>query len=210
MVKVDYISTKDINKVSKIHSSKKYAGWLYKIVDDEYRFYPPLEVDYDEELDYFDFADEFDDDIELDNIELESSNVKCELPIIGELWNKTFKFLNDPIADIKFIRKSSDRKIKLDRYSEKFSDNYKVVKNSSTKIKKDKYTTFESYDDNYKLYHVTKNNNCISKLNRYKNEIVESELRVSHNEASKAKIDKFFKRIDDELEMIVMDRNVEM
>ena len=35
----DYIATKDINEVAKIHSDSKYINWRYEFVDGEYRFY---------------------------------------------------------------------------------------------------------------------------------------------------------------------------
>lgn len=37
----DYIATKDINEVAKIHSDSKYINWRYEFVDGEYRFYSP-------------------------------------------------------------------------------------------------------------------------------------------------------------------------
>lgn len=37
----DYIATKDINEVARIHSNPQYMNWRYEFVDGEYRFYSP-------------------------------------------------------------------------------------------------------------------------------------------------------------------------
>lgn len=37
----DFISTKDLNEVARIHSNSQYANWRYEYVDGEYRFYSP-------------------------------------------------------------------------------------------------------------------------------------------------------------------------
>ena len=69
MIKVDYISTKDITKVAKIHSSKKYINWIMKFIENEYRFYPPLVIENQGDFDDFDDFDdtEFEDDTEWDD-----------------------------------------------------------------------------------------------------------------------------------------------
>lgn len=37
----DFIATKDVNEVARIHSNPQYANWRYEFVDGEYRFYSP-------------------------------------------------------------------------------------------------------------------------------------------------------------------------
>lgn len=41
MPEEDFISTKDLNEVAKIHSDPKYANWRYEYENGEYRFYSP-------------------------------------------------------------------------------------------------------------------------------------------------------------------------
>lgn len=41
MVDKEFVATKDLNEVSKIHSNPKYANWKYEYVNGEYRFYSP-------------------------------------------------------------------------------------------------------------------------------------------------------------------------
>lgn len=41
MPEKDFIATKDVNEVAKIHSNPQYANWRYEYVDGEYRFYSP-------------------------------------------------------------------------------------------------------------------------------------------------------------------------
>ncbi len=169
MIRVDYVCTRDINRVAKIHSSKKYANWNFKIVDGEYRFYPPIKVD--EEEDYFDDFD-FTTDEEtswMDNIL--KTDEKKPLPMFGELWNKTSKFFNEtivaPIEDKKISKISKmGGAARIDKYKD-MEDPIKVS-NSGTRIKKDKYLMFETEDDNYKLYRVKQNRNCLARIEKYK------------------------------------------
>ena len=170
MIRVDYVCTRDINRVAKIHSSKKYANWNFKIVDGEYRFYPPIKVD--EEEDYFDDF-EFSQDEEtswMDNI-LKTPEEKKTLPMFGELWNNASKFFNEaivaPIEDKKISRISKmGGTARIDKYKD-MEDPIKVSK-SGSRIKKDKYLMFEAEDDNYKLYRVKQNRNCLARIEKYK------------------------------------------
>lgn len=41
MPEENFISTKDLNEVARIHSDPKYASWRYEVIDGEYRFYSP-------------------------------------------------------------------------------------------------------------------------------------------------------------------------
>jgi hypothetical protein len=170
MIRVDYICTKDINRVAKIHSSKKYANWNFKIVDGEYRFYPPITVD--EEEDYFDDFDfsKDEDSSWMDNI-LSTTEEKKPLPMFGELWNTASKFFNEnivsPIEDKKIARISKmGGAARIDKYKD-MEDPIKVSK-SGARIKKDKYLMFEDDDDNYKLYRVKQNRNCLARIEKYK------------------------------------------
>ena len=140
MIKVDYISTKDINRVAKIHSSKKYSNWNFKIVDGEYRFYPPIMVENEEDyFDDFEFS-ESEDSSWMDSI-LGSDNEKKSTPMFGELWNSASKFFNEaivaPIEEKKIARISKmGNAARIAKYKD-MEDPIKVSK-SGTRIKKDK------------------------------------------------------------------------
>ena len=41
MPEKDFIATKDVNEVAKIHSNPQYINWKFEYVDGEYRFYSP-------------------------------------------------------------------------------------------------------------------------------------------------------------------------
>lgn len=184
MIKVDYICTKDINRVAKIHSSKKYANWNFKIVDGEYRFYPPIVVNQEEDyFDDFEFSSSEEENW-MDSI-LESSSEKKPLPMFGELWNSASKFINEtivsPMEEKKISRISKVGGVaRIQKYKD-MEEPIKISK-SGSRIKKDKYLMFEAEDDNYKLYRVKQNRNCLARIEKYK--IIETDAHEVANDYS--------------------------
>jgi len=212
MIKLDYISTKDLNKVARIHSSKKYFNWIMKIIDNEYRFYPPIVIEQEDDLDDFIFDVEDDDISNLDNI-LEKEELKEEkTPMFGEFWNKTkflveekFQFSNilESKLDKKMhsIKKGMNSLAKIEQYTD---TKIKFSRNSCTKIHKEKFITFKSNDDSYKLYRVKQNSNCLAKINKYKDEFLleEKANKVSRNTVFAARIKRYLKNTYDDIEIL--------
>lgn len=173
MIKVDYISTRDINRVAKIHSNKKYYNWIMKIVDNEYRFYPPIVIEDDDEYDDFDFNTE-EDNFEFDGL-FETENLKFNLPMFGELWENTTKFFKE--EKFKFVNI-------LESNLEKKMHTIKKGMNSLAKV--EKYTCGNNF---YKLYRVRQNNSCESKMKRYGGALMES-YKITTNMSSRIKKEK--------------------
>lgn len=206
MIKIDYISTTDINKLAKIHSNKKYFNWIMKIVGDEYRFYPPVVIDTEEEIDDFDFTSDEDDSLDFDNLlNKKESIIK---PMIGELWDNTTKFFTEDrfvFSDIleskidkkmKMIKKCSNRPAKIEQYTvEKFI--------GSKKINKQKYYDSIVNTESYKLYKIKKNSNCLATINKYYD--LDKRNSVSHNKAFNVNFKKFIKR--DDIEILSLDES---
>ena len=217
MVKVDYISTKDINKVAKIHSSKKYFNWIMKIIDNEYRFYPPLVIEEDEDLlDDFQFDNDIEDTTELDTVLVEKKEEKT--PMFGELWTNTTKFFTEDrfnfvgVLDSKMnkkiysIKKGMCTNARIEQYKEK---DIKIKKYGS-KINKDKFIDTSTSTDNYKLYRVKQCSNCLAKIDKYKEEDIQEQLRnlsevVSEKVTSKMK--DLFKKNYDDIELLSFDED---
>ena len=217
MVKVDYISTKDINKVAKIHSSKKYFNWIMKIIDNEYRFYPPLVIEEDEDLlDDFEFDNDIEDTTELDTVLVEKKEEKA--PMFGELWTNTTKFFTEDrfnfvgVLDSKMnkkiysIKKGMCTNARIEQYKEK---DIKIKKYGS-KINKDKFIDTSTSTDNYKLYRVKQCSNCLAKIDKYKEEDIQEQLRnlsevVSEKVTSKMK--DLFKKNYDDIELLSFDED---
>ncbi len=177
MIKVDYISTKDINKVAKIHSSKKYFNWIMKIINNEYRFYPPIVIEKDEDLDDFEFDysdEEMQDQLFLDDIK--EKVIDNNICMFGELWEKGAKFFKedkfnlvnvlDSNAKMRKIKKGMNRLAKIEQYD--VSDT-KVSKCNTKLIKKDKFIDISTNDDSYKLYKVKSNKAYNAKIKKYMN-----------------------------------------
>lgn len=207
MVKVDYISTTDINKVAKIHSNKKYINWNLKIVDNEYRFYPPIVVEYSEdELDDFDFSMEEDDSSYLDTLLSSSSIEKKETPMFGEFWEKTTKFftedkfhlvgyLEESITEKKMrkIKKGMNSVARIEKYQESFGDaKRRISKNMCRSINKAKIKALSAEDESYKLFSVEKGSSVLSKINKYKDEKLEE-------------ADKIIETVEDKIELLTDD-----
>ena len=217
MVKVDYISTKDIDRVAKIHSSKKYFNWIMKIIDNEYRFYPPLIIEDEEDiLDDFEFDAEDEDDSDLDSI-LITTPVEEKTPLFGEFWDNANKFFTeDRFNFVNVIESKTEKKMfaikkgmnsvaKIEQYKEK---DIKISKSQCTKINKAKFINFASNSDSYKLYRVKQNSNCLAKIDRYKNEMIEEELRTISEivtEKVTKKMKKFFSKKTEEIELLEFD-----
>ncbi len=185
MVKVDYISTTDINRVGKIHSNKKYINWNLKVVDNEYRFYPPIVVDeLEEEVDDFDFTKEEDDISFLEKL-LSTPSEKKEIPMFGEIWDKTAKFINEEkfhfvgyieetIVDRKRskIKKGMNCVARIEKYDKETG---KPKKKSSKEIDENiELLKDEEKDNAYKAQKIQKGNSVLSKINKFKNESVDS------------------------------------
>lgn len=217
MVKVDYICTKDINKVAKIHSSKKYFNWIMKIIDNEYRFYPPLIIEEDEDiLDDFEFENEEEDISNLDTILVENKKEE-KTPMFGEFWENTTKFFIEDkfnfvsVLDSKMdkkifiIKKGMSRLAKIEEYKEK---NIKISKCGCTKINKNKFINYSTNSDSYKLYRVKQNNNCMAKIDRYKSEMLEEELKTISEivtEKVTTKLKNIFDKKNNEIELLTFD-----
>lgn len=217
MVKVDYISTKDINKVAKIHSSKKYFNWIMKIIDNEYRFYPPLVIEEDEDLlDDFEFDDDVEDTTELDTVLVKKKEEKA--PMFGELWTNTTKFFTEDrfnfvgVLDSKMnkkiysIKKGMCTNARIEQYKEK---NVKISKYGS-KINKDKFIDTSTSTDNYKLYRVKQCSNCLAKIDKYKEEDIQEQLRnlsIVVSEKVTSKMKDLFKKNYDDIELLTFDED---
>ena len=104
MIRVDYVCTRDINRVAKIHSSKKYANWNFKIVDGEYRFYPPIKVDEEEDYILKDIL------INNNRINLFEEKSETYLSLGNQLNTNSIqkKEINKPIENSKFIIKKDN------------------------------------------------------------------------------------------------------
>ena len=218
MVKVDYISTKDINKVAKIHSSKKYFNWIMKIIDNEYRFYPPLIIEEDEDiLDDFEFDDEVEDTSDLDTVLVEKKEEKA--PMFGELWTNTTKFFIEDrfnfvgILDSKMdkkmyaIKKGMSSSARIEQYKEK---DIKISRCGCAKINKNKFIDTSSTTDTYKLYRVKQYSNCLAKIDKYKEEDIQEQLRNLSEAVSEkvtAKMKDLFKKKYDEIELLSFDED---
>lgn len=216
MVKVDYISTKDINKVAKIHSSKKYFNWIMKIIDNEYRFYPPLIIEEDEDiLDDFEFDTVEEDTTDLDTVLVEKKEEKT--PMFGELWTNTTKFFTEDrfnfvgILDSKMdkkmyaIKKGMSSSARIEQYKEK---DIKISKCGSKVINKYRFIDTSTTSDNYKLYRVKQYSNCLAKIDKYKEEDIQEQLNnlseiVSEKVTTKMK--DLFKNKNDEIELLSFD-----
>lgn len=211
MVKIDYISTKDINRVAKIHSNKKYFNWIMKVIENEYRFYPPIVIEQDEDyLDDFDFSQE-DDTFEFEDAVQKQENEK--VPMFGEIWDNTTRFFTeDKFNFTNLLESKLDKKmhtIKKGMNSlakiEQFTDTkVKISWNQSRAIKKERFITFSSNNDSYKLYRVKQNSNCLAKIKKYENEYIK-ENKPSKNMAFSAKIKKFLENKQDEIEILSLD-----
>ena len=146
MVKVDYISTTDINRVAKIHSNKKYVNWNLKVVENEFRFYPPIMIEVDEEdlLDDFEFNSFEEDEEEIDSFLEPIAKQVQNIPMFGEIWEtgkfikeNKFNFVNiieESLTNkkIKGIKKYSNRSIKIDKFKDKNNFDKRINKNSSS------------------------------------------------------------------------------
>ena len=162
MVKIDYISTKDINKVAKIHSSKKYFNWVMKMIDNEYRFYPPLVIDDVDDLDEFDDFTFEEDEEDISNLDIKKG------------MNTLAKIEKYEVEDIR-VCKNSNRKINLDKYTEMNlgTDAYKLyrvkqVNNCFAKI--DKYK-----DELVNNYKACRNKVYNAKIKKY---LVQDEIEI--------------------------------
>ena len=217
MVKVDYISTKDINKVAKIHSSKKYFNWIMKIIDNEYRFYPPLIIEDDEDyLDDFEFDNIEEDTTELDTVLVENKEEE-KTPMFGELWTNTAKFFTEDrfnfvgVLDSKMnkkmyaIKKGMSTPARIEQYKEK---EIKISRCGCAKINKNKFIDTSTATDTYKLYRVKQYSNCLAKIDKYKEEDIQEQLRNLSEVVSEkvtAKMKDLFKKKDDEIELLSFD-----
>lgn len=185
MVKVDYICTKDINRVAKIHSNKKYVNWNLKVVDNEFRFYPPITININEDdiLDDFEFNNMEDDELEVDSLFEPVCKKVQNIPMFGEIWEtgkfiKENKFnfvsvLEESLLDrkIKGINKYSQRSIKIEKFKDNSNLEERISKNSSSLVRKEKFIT--KSDDFYKLYKVKDNRSCLTKIKKYENDLIE-------------------------------------
>ena len=217
MVRVDYISTKDINKVAKIHSSKKYFNWIMKIIDNEYRFYPPLVIEDEEDsFDDFEFDTDEDDITILDSV-LDEHKGEEKVPMFGELWANTAKFFTEDrfnfvgILDSKMDKKMSSIKkgmiypAKIQQYKVK---DIKISKCATKEINKNKFINYCCTDDSYKLFRVKQYNNCLAKIDKYKEEDIQEQLRNLSEVVSNAvtiKMNNLFKKKDDDIEVLSFD-----
>lgn len=185
MVKVDYICTKDINRVAKIHSNKKYVNWNLKVVDNEFRFYPPITININEDdiLDDFEFNNMEYDELEVDSLFEPVCKKVQNIPMFGEIWEtgkfiKENKFnfvsvLEESLLDrkIKGINKYSQRSIKIEKFKDNSNLEERISKNSSSLVRKEKFIT--KSDDFYKLYKVKDNRSCLNKIKKYENDLIE-------------------------------------
>ena len=185
MVKVDYICTKDINRVAKIHSNKKYVNWNLKVVDNEFRFYPPITININEDdiLDDFEFNNMEYDELEVDSLFEPVCKKVQNIPMFGEIWEtgkfiKENKFnfvsvLEESLLDrkIKGINKYSQRSIKIEKFKDNSNLEERINKNSSSLVRKEKFIT--KSDDFYKLYKVNDNRSCLNKIKKYENDLIE-------------------------------------
>lgn len=190
MIKVDYIIVRDINKLSKFHSKSKYINWSMKVIDNEYRFYPPKVVN--EDTINIDFDDEYDlneDNSMFDNLFV--SRERLNYPMIGERWDDSYFFSDMDRAQS--ISKNMSKTINFLKFIPK------VKYHSNSSINFDKAQESIIKDENYKLYKVEKNSSISKFINKYKNENIEDQYdfvytyKVSQNNCNAAKIKKFKK-----------------
>lgn len=205
MIKVDYIVIRDINKLATIHSKPKYINWTMKVIDNEYRFYPPIvnSISVDIDLDDFEF-DSVEETSFLDD--LFKKEDKVSLPMFGEKWDSSpFFTLNDRAQG---ISKGMNCRAKLEKYIPKTK-----CRGMGSCIKRDKGINSILKEDSYKMFKTSKGSNCSKKLDKYKSENIEDQydfvytFKVSRNGSFPAKIKKYLEK---EIEVLKADDDIEI
>ena len=105
------------------------------------------------------------------------------------------------------IKKGMCTNARIEQYKEK---NIKISRCGCAKINKNKFIDTSSTTDTYKLYRVKQYSNCLAKIDKYKEEDIQEQLRNLSEAVSEkvtAKMKDLFKKKYDEIELLSFDED---
>ena len=123
------------------------------------------------------------------------------------LYSSCINLFSERMPMSEAIKKGMSSSARIEQYKEK---DIKISKCGSKVINKERFIDTSTVTDTYKLYRVKQCNNCLAKIDKYKEEDIQEQLRnlsevVSEKVTTKMK--DLFKKNYDDIELLTFDED---